>query len=88
MNSRSLSGIQDADDIGQLPTDEKSRNHRRLLTRDEVLWLLHLVDDQVQFLIDTRQLTVFKIAGEERFDSSDIGRLIDSYKSTAKRRAK
>ena len=61
-------------------------NDRRLLIRDEVVLLLHLTDQQVQQLINTRQLTPFFIAGEERFDSRDVYRLIESYMSTASRR--
>jgi hypothetical protein len=59
---------------------------RRLLTRIEVLSLLQLVDEKVQHLIDTRQINVIRIEGEERFDSRDIYHLIDSYFSTASRR--
>lgn len=59
---------------------------RRLLMRAEVLWLLHLEEEQVQFLINTRQLVPIRIAGEERFDTREIDRLIDTYKSTATRR--
>ncbi|HEY1984241.1 MAG TPA: hypothetical protein VGG85_02470 [Terracidiphilus sp.] len=60
---------------------------RRLLIREEVLGLLHLTDDQVQHLINTRQIMRIRIAGEERFDSRDIDGLIDSYKATAQRSA-
>jgi hypothetical protein len=60
---------------------------RRLLIREEVLWLLHLSDEQLQLLINTRQITVIRIAGEERFDSRDLDQLISSYKATAARRA-
>jgi hypothetical protein len=63
-----------------------SRDERRLLIRSEVLWLLHLSDEKVQQLINTRQITVFRIAGEERFDSRDLYQLIESYKATAARR--
>jgi hypothetical protein len=59
---------------------------RRLLGREEVLWLLHLSDEQLQLLINTRQIIVIRIAGEERFDSPDLDQLIDSYKATAARR--
>lgn len=49
--------------------------------------LLHLNEEQVQFLINTRQITRIRIAGEQRFDSRDIDQLIESYKTTAQRRA-
>ena len=64
-----------------------ARPERRLLIRAEVLWLLHLTDEQVQFLINTQQLVPMRIAGEERFDSREIDRLIGSYMATARRRA-
>lgn len=59
---------------------------RRLHSREEVTMLLHLNEDQVQVLINTRQITRILIAGEERFDSRDIDQLIDAYKATAIRR--
>jgi hypothetical protein len=62
------------------------RSERRLLIRGEVLVLLHLNDEQLQQLINTRQLTPFLITGEERFDSRDVYRLIESYMTTASRR--
>jgi predicted DNA-binding transcriptional regulator AlpA len=62
------------------------RDERRLLTRDEVLALLNLSNEKVDQLINTRQITAIRIAGEERFDSRDIDQLIESYKSTASRR--
>jgi len=37
-------------------------------------------------LANTRQLTPFRIAGVERFDSRDLDKLIDAYKETARRR--
>jgi hypothetical protein len=60
---------------------------RHLLLREQVGSLLQLYDEKLQILIDTRQITAMRIAGEERFDSSDIYRLIEAYKSTASRRA-
>jgi hypothetical protein len=60
---------------------------RRLLIRPEVLQMLQLTEEQVQGLINTRQITALRIAGEERFDSRDLERLIDTYKATALRRA-
>jgi hypothetical protein len=64
-----------------------TNRHRRLLTREEVHMQLGLDSEQVQFLINTRQITRIRIAGEERFDSREIDGLIDSYKATAQRRA-
>ncbi|MGC2635844.1 MAG: hypothetical protein WA294_01610 [Acidobacteriaceae bacterium] len=59
---------------------------RRLHSREDLLMLLNLNDEQVQFLTNTRQITAIRIAGEERYDSRDIDRLIESYKATAQRR--
>ncbi len=59
---------------------------RRLMVRDEVIAVLQLSDDKVQQLINTRQLLTIRIAGEERFDSLDLYRLIEAYKNTASRR--
>jgi len=61
-------------------------NARRLLRRAEVQEMLNLSAEQVQYLINTRQITAIRIAGEERFDLRDIERLIESYKATAQRR--
>jgi hypothetical protein len=63
------------------------RGQRRLLLQGDVQSLLQLSEDQVQQLINTRQITVIRITGEERFDSRDLERLIDTYKATALRRA-
>ena len=59
---------------------------RRLLQREQVEWLLQLTDEQVQWLINTRQITAVRISGEERFDSRDVYQLIDSYMATARRK--
>lgn len=45
----------------------------RLMSRGEVHRYLALSSEQVQKLINTRQITVIKIQGEERFDSHDLG---------------
>ena len=60
--------------------------NRRLLLREDVIRLLQLNNDQVQLLINTRQINPIRIAGMERFDSQDIDQLIESYKTTASRR--
>src|ERR1700737_1264910 len=60
---------------------------RHLVKRSQVLFLLQLTDDQLQHLINTRQLLPIRIVGEERFCSKDLSNLIDTYKFTAVRRA-
>ena len=67
-------------------TEGAANNERRLLIREQVLSLLQLPNERVQQLINTRQLTPFLIGGVERFDSSDVYHLIDTYMSTAARR--
>jgi hypothetical protein len=59
---------------------------RRLLDRVEALSYLGLEDEQLQNLIDTRQITPIRIAGVERFDLNDLDELINTYKTTASRR--
>ena len=63
------------------------RDERRLLVRSDVESLLQLSEDQVQQLINTRQVTVIRITGQERFDSRELDLLIETYKKTAQRRA-
>jgi hypothetical protein len=60
---------------------------RHLLQREQVVSLLQIPDADVQWLVDTRQLTELLIHGHQRFDSRDIDLLIDAYRSTAQRRA-
>lgn len=59
---------------------------RRLLLRAEALSYLQLEDEQLQTLINTRQITPIRIAGVERFDRNDLDELINTYKTTASRR--
>ena len=62
------------------------QQERRLLIRTEMLNLLQLSEAQLQQLIDTRQVLPIRITREERFDSKELNKLIDSYKRTAERR--
>jgi hypothetical protein len=55
---------------------------RMLLTLDEVMALLQLGKADVQWLANTYQLQPIQICAQERFDSRDVRRLIDSYKAT------
>lgn len=57
------------------------------MTRNEVSVYLALSGDQVQSLIDTRQITAMRCSGEDRFDSRELDLLVDTYKKTAQRRA-
>jgi len=60
-------------------------HERKLLQRDQVVSLLQIPDEDLQWLIDTRQLLELRIRGHIRFDSRDIYQLIDSYKITQAR---
>lgn len=59
---------------------------RRLYQSAEVPVLLQLSQEQIDWLVDTGQLTPIRIAGEERFDSRDINKLIEAYKTIQSRR--
>ena len=61
-------------------------SHRRLHRRDELPSILGLSPEQVAQLERTRQLTPIRICGEERFDSREIGALIDTYYQIAHRK--
>src|SRR5260370_4326679 len=60
---------------------------KRLMTRSEVEQYLSLSCDEVQSLINTRQIIAIPIKGEDRFDSRDPYLLVDEYKKTARRKA-
>lgn len=60
--------------------------HRHLLHRAEVLNLLQLPGEDVQWLIDTNQLPALRFRGHERFDSIDVFELVDTYKQLSKRK--
>jgi hypothetical protein len=70
---------------GGLPSMHRPQP-RRLLLRAEALSYLQLDDEQLQTLINTRQITSVRIAGVERFDLNDLDQLINEYKTTASRR--
>ena len=70
---------------GGLPSMDRPQP-RRLLLRAEALSYLQLDDEQLQTLINTRQITPVRIAGVERFDLNDLDQLINEYKTTASRR--
>jgi hypothetical protein len=59
---------------------------RRLLQRADVMALLQLPEPKVQWLIDTHQIRTLLLCGEERFDSREIDRLIDTYNQIARRK--
>jgi hypothetical protein len=60
-------------------------HERKLLHMEQVVSLLQLEDEDLQWLIDTRQLLELRIRGHVRFDSRDIYQLIDSYKTIQER---
>jgi hypothetical protein len=64
----------------------KPTRQRRLLRRGDLMALLQLQEHQLQHLVDSRQILALRVAGEERFDSEDLDRFIEAYKTTASRR--
>jgi len=61
-------------------------NQRRLLCRADVMALLQLPEPKVQWLVDTHQLRTLVICGQERIDSREVDRLIDTYLQIAARK--
>jgi hypothetical protein len=59
---------------------------RRLYADDDLPALLHLTQEQIDWLVSTGQLTPILIAGEERYDARDINKLIETYKTVQSRR--
>lgn len=59
---------------------------RRLYADADLSELLQLTQEQIDWLVSTRQLQPLKICGESRYDSRQIDHLIDSYLTTASRR--
>jgi hypothetical protein len=59
-----------------------------LLKKHNLTNVLCLGPEQVDYLINTRQILPIRIAGEELFDRRDLERLVDTYKATAARRLK
>ena len=54
---------------------------------DQVICLLQIPDEDLQWLVDTQQLLEIPNQDHQLFDSRDVDRLIDSYRKTAQRRA-
>jgi hypothetical protein len=59
---------------------------RRLLQYTEVSALLQLSQEQIDWLVNTRQLQPLLICGESLYDSNQIDDLINVYLKTASRR--
>lgn len=57
-----------------------------LLTVNEVMSLLRLEKNDVEWLTNTTQLEPIRICGQQRYDARDVRRLIDSYKTTQQKR--
>ncbi|ADW67172.1 hypothetical protein [Granulicella tundricola] len=73
---------------GECGVSKERIRAKRLMTRDQVNKYLALSHEQVQSLINTRQITVIRLKGEVRFDSKELDILIETYKQTAQRRAR
>ena len=59
---------------------------RHLLRKDDLIDLLQLPEPKVQWLIDTEQIHPILLCGEERFDSRELDRLIETYNQIADRK--
>lgn len=66
---------------------DKVNNLRCLYRREDLPAVLQLRLDQINHLVNTRQLTSILICGEERFDSREVSTLIDTYIRVTRRKA-
>jgi hypothetical protein len=62
------------------------QSDRRLYQPTELPAVLHLSQDQIDWLVKTGQINPIRIAGEIRFDSRELDALIDTYIQIAKRK--
>lgn len=60
---------------------------RRLYEGADLPGLLRLSQEQIDWLVGTRQLQPLRICGEVRYDSRQIDDLINTYLITASKRA-
>jgi hypothetical protein len=58
----------------------------RLLRKTDLMALLQLPEPQIKWLVDTQQIRTILLCGEERFDSRELDRLIQTYKQIAERK--
>jgi hypothetical protein len=63
-----------------------TQSDRRLYQSVDLVSLLQLTEEQVNWLVETDQLRPIHICGQVRFDSKDISHLIDVYKTTQSRK--
>jgi hypothetical protein len=59
---------------------------RRLYAGADLPELLQLTQEQIDWLVGTRQLQPLRICGQVRYDSRQIDDLINTYLTTASRR--
>jgi hypothetical protein len=63
------------------------QSERRLYEPAELPFVLKLSQEQIDWLINTDQLHPIRIAGEIRFESRELDRLINTYLQIATRKA-
>ncbi len=63
-----------------------SQTERRLYQLEQLPDVFQLDSEKVDWLISTGQLRTIFICGEARFDSNEIGQLIETYQQIAKRK--
>jgi hypothetical protein len=64
----------------------EDQSERRLMDEAEVLAVLNLERQDLETLINQGQLLPIRLCGQTRFDSRDVGMLIDTYRQIAKRK--
>jgi len=62
------------------------QTERRLYEIGQLPDLLQLDKDKIDWLVRTGQITSIQICGEVRFDSNEVGQLIETYSQIAKRK--
>jgi len=61
-------------------------SERKLLQRCDLVALLQLTKEKIDWLVGTRQIRPLLICGEERFDTREVDRLIAMYQQIAERK--
>jgi hypothetical protein len=64
----------------------QTQTERRLYQIEQLPDLLQLAPDKIDWLVKTGQLRTIRICGELRFDSKEVGQLIETYHQIAKRK--
>lgn len=63
-----------------------SQTERRLYQIEQLPDVMQLSVPQIDWLVSTGQLRAIRICGETRFDSHEVGELIETYTQITKRK--